>query len=147
MMLAFVALGVLVFASLSAYAHNTFPHTNERYSPEGRVLSWQIIVPNVEYHATVNPNGTAGFYLPAGTPRGTGAFLRLLARWKAERGSSIRVLELFTNSRSLVSTVMTAAVLGGFGFIECVLVVLWCLSPLSGQASLRVSSEGTLPDI
>lgn len=26
-------------------------------------------------------------------------------------------------------------------------VVLWCLSPLSGRASLRILSEGTLPDI
>jgi hypothetical protein len=49
-------------------------------------------------------------------------------------------LELLIGSRSLASTVTTLFSLSSMGIFEISLIIIWALSPIAGQASVRVLS-------
>jgi len=49
---------------------------------------------------------------------------------------------LLVGSRSLASTVTTLFSLRTFGIIQFTLIILWVLSPIAGQASVRILSSG-----
>ncbi|KAJ8106810.1 hypothetical protein OPT61_g9296 [Boeremia exigua] len=67
--------------------------------------------------------------------------LRSIAVRIAERGTSILTLEKLLGSQSLVSAIGTACSLRSANLISLGLLLLWALSPLGGQSSLRLLHE------
>lgn len=62
--------------------------------------------------------------------------------WRLERGESVGTLDLLAGSTSLTSTVTSQLQLRTFGILGPALVVIWALSPIGGQAALRVMTVG-----
>jgi hypothetical protein len=67
--------------------------------------------------------------------------LREGARWRAQRGAPLGALEELLGSASLFGTVETQFLLRSCTFTGVLLFVLWALSPVGGQASLRLVSK------
>ncbi|KAH6622174.1 hypothetical protein C7974DRAFT_397794 [Boeremia exigua] len=67
--------------------------------------------------------------------------LRNIAVRLAERGTTVLTLEKLLGSQSLVSAIGTACSLRSANFISICLLLLWALSPLGGQSSLRLLHE------
>ena len=57
--------------------------------------------------------------------------------YRVERGERLGVLDQLQGSTSFVGTVITAVTVRGAAFLTIVLLLLWALSPLGGQASFR----------
>ncbi|KAM0426324.1 hypothetical protein ACHAPT_008364 [Fusarium lateritium] len=70
-------------------------------------------------------------------------FLKALAAWKLERGISVLSLEFLLSSRTVFSTIASPMALSAVSAMTPLLFALWALSPLGGQAALRVT--GTAP--
>ncbi|KAF3916522.1 hypothetical protein ABW20_dc0101695 [Dactylellina cionopaga] len=68
----------------------------------------------------------------------TGHFLRSIALRLAERGTTLETLEQLTRSVTISSTITTPYLLNSYNFLTGVLLCLWAVSPLGGQASLRI---------
>ncbi|KAF4549888.1 Hypothetical protein D9617_19g101930 [Elsinoe fawcettii] len=69
--------------------------------------------------------------------------LRNVARFKVERSPQrLGVLESLLGSRTVVSTLETQILLGRLTWLGAGLLLVWSLSPLGGQASLRVLTKG-----
>lgn len=66
-----------------------------------------------------------------------GRSLKLLAMYRVERGERLGVLDQLQGSQSFVGALITAATIRGATFLTVVLLVMWSLSPLGGQASFR----------
>ncbi|OAL43560.1 hypothetical protein IQ07DRAFT_523885, partial [Pyrenochaeta sp. DS3sAY3a] len=62
--------------------------------------------------------------------------------WRLAKGEKIGVLDLLAGSTSLTSTVTSQFQLRTFSFMSIALVAIWCLSPIGGQASVRLMSTG-----
>jgi hypothetical protein len=62
------------------------------------------------------------------------------ARWKLERGAEIGLLETLMGSRTVGSAVVTLAQMGRLNLGVLGLLALWAISPLGGQAFLRILS-------
>ncbi|KAH7321838.1 hypothetical protein BKA65DRAFT_568710 [Rhexocercosporidium sp. MPI-PUGE-AT-0058] len=75
-----------------------------------------------------------------------GATLRLVARWKAERGTKLLTLEVLVGSRSLASTLNVTILLRRPGLLNIAILGLWMLSPLAGQSSLRILETKNVTD-
>lgn len=73
-----------------------------------------------------------------------GGFMRTYALWRAERGSSLGVLELLNGSQNLLAAFERAVLLPGLGFLGISVILLWGLSPVGGQSALRVLSRKIL---
>jgi hypothetical protein len=67
-----------------------------------------------------------------------GNFLRAAAAWKLERGISVMSLEYLLGSRTVFSTVTTPLILRTANVLTPLLIALWALSPLGGQAAIRI---------
>ena len=67
-----------------------------------------------------------------------GAFLANTASWRLERGISMLSLEHLLYSRTLFSAVMAPVSLRSTDTLAVFLLALWIISPLGGQAALRV---------
>ncbi|KAF2226777.1 hypothetical protein BDZ85DRAFT_316249 [Elsinoe ampelina] len=67
-----------------------------------------------------------------------GRFLKTLVRYLAERGHRLGPLEMMHSSKTVFSTIESQFCLRRFSVLGCALFVLWSMSPLGGQASLRV---------
>lgn len=63
--------------------------------------------------------------------------------WRLERGERVGVLDLLAGSTSLTSTVSSQLQLRMFSVFSVLLLVIWALSPIGGQASLRVMTIGS----
>ncbi|KAK8072680.1 heterokaryon incompatibility protein-domain-containing protein, partial [Apiospora saccharicola] len=61
--------------------------------------------------------------------------------WRLERGANIGTLDLLAGSTSLPSAVVTHATLRLFTVISPALILIWALSPVGSQASLRVAAK------
>ncbi len=70
--------------------------------------------------------------------RATKSFLS----WRLERGEKLGFLALLANCTSVVNTVLAQCSLQIFSVAGCVIAVLWTLSPIASQASLRIMSLG-----
>ncbi|KAF2023295.1 hypothetical protein EK21DRAFT_118903 [Setomelanomma holmii] len=70
-----------------------------------------------------------------------GRSLKRIALWKAERGTTLGFLEHIIGSQSLVAAVGHAITLHSLNFLTIGLLVLWALSPLGGQSTLRLMRE------
>lgn len=71
-----------------------------------------------------------------------GRALKGFLSWRLERGERLGLLDLLAGSNTLVNTVTTQLTLRVASFVGPLLVLLWALSPLGGQASLRVMTIG-----
>ncbi|KAI5803062.1 hypothetical protein EDC01DRAFT_702806 [Geopyxis carbonaria] len=67
-----------------------------------------------------------------------GKTLKNIARWRIEHGERIGVLEQLLGSTTLAATLETQFQVRVFGLTSVALILLWVLSPLGGQSSLRV---------
>ena len=67
-----------------------------------------------------------------------GRLMRTYALWKAERGTRLGVLEQLVGSQNLLAAIERAFVLRNYTLLGLSIIVLWALSPLGGQAALRV---------
>lgn len=72
----------------------------------------------------------------------TGRAIKGWLTWRLERGERLGVLDLLAGSSSLVNTITTQTSVRTLSYAGPALVALWALSPLGGQASIRVMSVG-----
>ncbi|KAI9733972.1 MAG: hypothetical protein M1834_002629 [Cirrosporium novae-zelandiae] len=73
-----------------------------------------------------------------------GRFFRSIGLYKAERGVKLGVLEHLIGCQSLFSALERQIMLRKFTFLGFIILVPWILSPLGGQAGLRLIS--TVPE-
>jgi hypothetical protein len=73
-----------------------------------------------------------------------GRFLTSLAAWRLECGVEVAAVEYLAGSRTVFGTISTPFRLKLLHRTLPVLLVLWSLSPLGGQASLRVVYPGPM---
>ncbi|KAJ4315974.1 hypothetical protein N0V84_008108 [Fusarium piperis] len=73
-----------------------------------------------------------------------GPFLKTMALYRAEKGSTLGALEFLSTSQTTMSAFINLALFGGTYFWTVAIVVIWCLSPLGGQAAVR--SIGLFPN-
>ena len=62
--------------------------------------------------------------------------------WRLERGEYVSILDTLASSTSLTSTVTSQVRLRTLSVVGIVLVAVWSLSPVGGQASVRLVSIG-----
>jgi hypothetical protein len=67
--------------------------------------------------------------------------LRERARWRAQHGATLGALDELLGSASLFGTEETQFLLRSCSIAGVLLFVLWALSPVGGQASLRLVSK------
>lgn len=67
-----------------------------------------------------------------------GKSLKTIAKYNAERGMKLGALELLLASQTVWGTFESQILLRRFTLFGAHLFLLWCLSPLGGQASLRI---------
>ncbi|KAI0469218.1 hypothetical protein F4859DRAFT_137687 [Xylaria cf. heliscus] len=73
-----------------------------------------------------------------------GRFLHRLAAYKLEEGASVMTLEHLLYSRSVFNALTAPFALRTSNPLTPILIVMWALSPLGGQASLRIITPGVL---
>lgn len=66
--------------------------------------------------------------------------MKAIATWRVQKGSTIGFIEQLLGSNTISGALITQVQLRAFNILGLILVVLWCLSPLGSQASLRVVS-------
>ncbi|KAJ3512741.1 hypothetical protein NM208_g15282 [Fusarium decemcellulare] len=64
--------------------------------------------------------------------------LKSVAAWKLERGISVLSLEYLLRSRTVFSAVTSPVILKSANALTPLVITFWALSPLGGQAALRV---------
>ncbi|ORY17981.1 hypothetical protein BCR34DRAFT_554605 [Clohesyomyces aquaticus] len=67
-----------------------------------------------------------------------GQAMHAIAHWRLENGERMKVLDQLLGSSGLFSTIITQLKFRNMGFVGLALICLWILSPIGGQASLRV---------
>lgn len=67
-----------------------------------------------------------------------GRSLRLIARYKLEKGTRLQVLEQLFGSQSVFSSFWTQYTLLRFNLLGLALVLLWLMSPVGGQTASRI---------
>ncbi|KAF4951607.1 hypothetical protein FGADI_7382 [Fusarium gaditjirri] len=72
-----------------------------------------------------------------------GRALKALATWELQRGSTIGHVETLSSSTTLIGAIVTQIQLRNLNLVAIALIVLWALSPVGGQASLRILRVGT----
>lgn len=72
----------------------------------------------------------------------TGRSMKMIARYLAEKGSKLSTLELLMASQSVWGTVESQFLMQRLTVVGANLLFLWALSPLGGQASLRLMQRG-----
>jgi hypothetical protein len=73
-----------------------------------------------------------------------GRFLTSVAAWRLERGVDVASIEYLLGSRTVFGTLATPFRLRIVHFALPMLIILWTLSPLGSQGSLRVVSSGAV---
>jgi hypothetical protein len=69
-----------------------------------------------------------------------GRAAHVILLWRLERGDRVGTLDLLAGSTSLTSTVNSQLQLRAISIIGLSLILIWALSPIGGQASIRVLS-------
>ncbi|SMR60963.1 unnamed protein product [Zymoseptoria tritici ST99CH_1E4] len=67
-----------------------------------------------------------------------GRLLKALVNWRLERGAKLGFLDLLAGSTSAANTILTQMQIGLPSLIGLALLVAWAISPLGGQATLRI---------
>ncbi|KKA24995.1 hypothetical protein T310_0976 [Rasamsonia emersonii CBS 393.64] len=73
-----------------------------------------------------------------------GRAMRSLATWRIQRGATVKFVEQLMGSYSISGAVFTQLFLHAFDLVGLAIVLIWVLSPLGSQASLRVISPDTV---
>ncbi|KAJ4985302.1 hypothetical protein SVAN01_09247 [Stagonosporopsis vannaccii] len=73
----------------------------------------------------------------------SGRSMKMIARYLAERGAKLSTLELLMASQSVWGTVESQFLMRRLTLVGVNLLFLWTLSPLGGQASLRLLEQST----
>ncbi|KAL0933331.1 uncharacterized protein CTRU02_212294 [Colletotrichum truncatum] len=102
------------------------------YSNNGKSID-QDPVPDLETAAKYSPT-----IFPIAFAAVIANLLKATAAWKLERGISVLSLEYLLSSRTVFSTLTAPFILRTVNLLTPFLIVLWALSPLGGQAGLRV---------
>ena len=66
--------------------------------------------------------------------------MKSLATWRIQKGTTIGFVEQLLGSHTISGAFLTQANLRAYNVIGLFIVIIWCLSPLGSQASLRVVS-------
>lgn len=69
-----------------------------------------------------------------------GGAMKSVATWRIQSGTTVGLVEQLVGSNTISGALVTQAKLQAFNPLGFFIVVLWCLSPLGSQASLRVVS-------
>ncbi|KAF5854573.1 hypothetical protein GGP41_007339 [Bipolaris sorokiniana] len=69
-----------------------------------------------------------------------GRAVHAILLWRLEKGERIGILDTLASSTSLTSTVTSQIQLRSFSILGVALLAVWLLSPIGGQASVRVLS-------
>ncbi|KAH0538087.1 hypothetical protein FGG08_005299 [Glutinoglossum americanum] len=69
-----------------------------------------------------------------------GRALKSICLWRLQEGEYIGLLDALLGSTTFTNTITTQVSLRSLHFVGVLLVLLWALSPIGGQASLRVLS-------
>lgn len=75
-----------------------------------------------------------------------GRALKPIAFWKLERGGRIGTLDRLLGSMTIVQAVLTQVQMRSVSLLGLALIAVWSLSPLGGQASLRIISSVIQPN-
>ncbi|KAL1656652.1 hypothetical protein SLS61_000448 [Didymella pomorum] len=75
----------------------------------------------------------------------SGRSMKMIARYLAERGTKLSNLELLMASQSVWGTVESQMLMQRITLVGANLLFLWALSPLGGQASLRLMGRNNKP--
>jgi hypothetical protein len=75
-----------------------------------------------------------------------GRAVKAYTTWRLERGETLGNLDTLAGSATLVSTIMSQVSLRIFTSLGAILSVAWMLSPLGGQAALRIVSLANVTD-
>ncbi|KAF2268966.1 hypothetical protein CC78DRAFT_565078 [Lojkania enalia] len=67
-----------------------------------------------------------------------GQTMHAIAHWRLENGERMKILDQLLGSTGLFSTIITQLKFRNVGFVGAALITLWILSPIGGQASLRI---------
>ncbi|KAF2003067.1 hypothetical protein P154DRAFT_561548 [Amniculicola lignicola CBS 123094] len=73
--------------------------------------------------------------------------MHAMAHWRLENGERMRVLDQLLGSTGLFATVVTQLKFRNMGVLGFALILLWALSPVGGQASLRILDYDTATTI
>jgi len=73
--------------------------------------------------------------------------MKIMARFYAERGTKLGLLELFISSQTVWGTCQSQVMLRTLTPVGIFLLLLWCLSPLGSQATLRVMRIGVVTTV
>ncbi|KAI9688864.1 MAG: hypothetical protein M1822_001221 [Bathelium mastoideum] len=103
------------------------------YRLDGQAVVGSVSGPRVEQFAKVG--ATVFPIIFAATASRS---LRVIARFRAEKGSKLGVLEMLLASRSVWSTVDSQLAIRRLTLVGAVLIAFWAFSPIGGQASLRL---------
>ncbi|KAI0972778.1 hypothetical protein F4678DRAFT_52068 [Xylaria arbuscula] len=125
LILIIIAVGFIVFALL-VYASDNRPMT--AHSRE------EALLVAASYGPTIFPIVFAAI---------VGRTLKSIATWKLQRGTTIGRVEQLLGSHTIVGSIVTQIELRTFGLVAIIIVVLWSLSPLGSQASLRIARVET----
>lgn len=68
--------------------------------------------------------------------------LKTFSQWTLERGVTVLDLHYLQSSRTVFSAVSTAVKTRALSYMTLPIIILWLLSPLGGQASLRAVTQG-----
>ncbi|KAF2867899.1 hypothetical protein BDV95DRAFT_164677 [Massariosphaeria phaeospora] len=71
----------------------------------------------------------------------SGRSMKMIARYLAERGTKLSTLELLMASQSVWGTIESQLLMQRLTLVGANLLFLWALSPLGGQASLRLMTR------
>ncbi|KAF4466644.1 hypothetical protein FALBO_6496 [Fusarium albosuccineum] len=66
-----------------------------------------------------------------------GPFLKTLALYRAEKGSALGSLEFLLTTQTMAEAFKNLIILRSFQFWALGIAMIWCLSPLGGQAAVR----------
>ncbi|OHW93130.1 hypothetical protein CSPAE12_08438 [Colletotrichum incanum] len=90
-------------------------------------------IPSLQTIAKYSPT-----LFPIGFAASATNLLKAVAAWKLERGITVLSLEYLLSCRTVFNTLTTSLSIRAINGLAPILFVLWALSPLGGQASLRV---------
>ncbi|CAO2657462.1 Nn.00g035880.m01.CDS01 [Neocucurbitaria sp. VM-36] len=76
----------------------------------------------------------------------SGRSMKMIARYLAEKGAKLSTLELLMASQSVWGTIESQLLMRRLTLVGANLLFLWAMSPLGGQASLRLLDRSTSTD-
>ena len=71
-----------------------------------------------------------------------GRTIKTFIQWRLERGERLGTLDLLSSSTTVGGAVTAQLAIQRISILGVALIALWALSPIGGQASLRILSNG-----